>query len=195
MKPTLYYKPVLPQSLFKWLRHRGNKYFNLQEGTWEWELCICEKRLLNNILLLGYVPNRDVQKTKRGRAKKKDSENVQWCLGLTTSHWSMNYTDVIKYWMKTSRDTDNLVIVEMWKKQLTGRLLLHCLVFSVQNTWILSVSKLKMTQKPLAIQKKNWGWQIISVILWGNVNDMYKELWKWQGHWQLTWSIIRFTND
>lgn len=34
-----------------------------------------KKSLSNNILILGYIPNRDVWKAKRGHAKEEDSKN------------------------------------------------------------------------------------------------------------------------
>lgn len=52
------------------------------------------KSFLNNILILGHMPNEDVKKAKRGHAKEKNLENGTV---MSYTHYksteSMNYTD------------------------------------------------------------------------------------------------------
>lgn len=53
-----------------------------------------KKNLLNNILILGHVPNQDVQKVGSGHAKEKDSENgTEMHCTHYRSAGSMNYTE------------------------------------------------------------------------------------------------------
>ena len=90
-----YYKLCYLNNVYNYFlkRHRRGKHFNLQQGVWEWDVCVCEKRILKNTLILGYVPNKDVQKWKEDMLRKRIQKIVQWCLELCTSQWSMNYTD------------------------------------------------------------------------------------------------------
>ena len=139
---------------------------------------------------------------ERGHAKEKDSENctvMPWTL-YEPVEYELHRQEWSNIWWKLP-DADNLVMMVMWEKQLAGRLLLLCQIFSAQNTWIFSVSKLKITKKLLAIQEKKMGKSFTSPIYdkvrIKPMNGMYKELWSEsdRGHYQLTWSAVRFAKD
>ena len=85
-------------------RHRRGKHFNLQWGVWEWDVCVCEKRILKNTLILGYVPKKDVQKQKEDMLRKRiqkivysDALNFVQVSGVRITQ-----TSVIKYLMEAS---------------------------------------------------------------------------------------------
>lgn len=69
--------------------------------------------------------------TEREHAKEKDSENctvMPWTL-YNSVEYELHRQVWSNIWWKLP-DADNLVMMEMWKKQLAERLLLLCQVFS-----------------------------------------------------------------
>ena len=100
-------------------------------GVWEWDVCVCEKKVLKKHFDFRLCTKQRGAETGREHAKEKDSENctvMPWTL-YNSVEYELHRQVWSNIWWKLP-DADNLVMMEMWKKQLAGRLLLLCQVFS-----------------------------------------------------------------